>query len=58
MAYRVRDITGKLDGEYALKRVQNGKRYDRFAREIEAINRLNHEVTRKAAATINVRFQG
>ncbi|MBL8552194.1 MAG: serine/threonine protein kinase [Hyphomonadaceae bacterium] len=40
--YRVRDVTGALEGEYALKRVLNPERHARFAAEIQAIKQLSH----------------
>lgn len=40
--YRVRDKTGGRNGEYALKRVINAERHERFAAEIEAIKTLSH----------------
>ncbi|MHB8816442.1 MAG: hypothetical protein ACYDAE_24695, partial [Steroidobacteraceae bacterium] len=40
--FRVVDISGALPGEYALKRVLNPKRNDRFRSEVEAITRLRH----------------
>jgi serine/threonine protein kinase len=39
---RVRDCTGVLLGEFALKRISNPKRAGRFASEVEAIKRLDH----------------
>ena len=39
---RVRDRTGVLLGEFALKRISNPKRAGRFASEVEAIKRLDH----------------
>jgi serine/threonine protein kinase len=40
--FRVVDDSGALQGEYALKRVRNPGRHDRFKAEIEAIRRLQH----------------
>ena len=40
--FRVTDDSGALQGEYALKRVLNPARHDRFKVEIEAIGRLQH----------------
>jgi serine/threonine protein kinase len=44
--FRVRDISGRLEGAYALKRVPNIKRRDRFKREVEAIKRLTDPLTK------------
>ncbi len=38
--YRVIDTTGKRDGTYALKRLKNPSRRDRFAREVREMQRL------------------
>lgn len=40
--YRVVDATGELEGEFALKRVLNPKRRDRFIKEVMAIKTLSH----------------
>lgn len=40
--FRVIDIRGEYPGEYALKRVLNPERHDRFEREIEAIKTIQH----------------
>jgi serine/threonine protein kinase len=40
--FRASDTRGELGGEFALKRVKNPKRHDRFRNEIEAIQRLSH----------------
>ena len=40
--FRAVDVTGQLPGEFALKRVLNPKRQERFRNEIEAIKRLSH----------------
>jgi serine/threonine protein kinase len=40
--FPVTDESGALDGEYALKRVLNPVRHERFRAEIEAIRRLSH----------------
>ncbi len=40
--FAVIDMHGEYYGEYALKRVLNPKRHDRFRNEVEAIKRLNH----------------
>lgn len=40
--FRAIDMTGGLAGEFALKRVNNPKRHDRFRNEVEAIKRLSH----------------
>jgi serine/threonine protein kinase len=40
--FRATDITKQVDGEFALKRVFNAKRQQRFRREIDAIKRLDH----------------
>ena len=40
--FRVVDIKGEFVGEFALKRVENPKRHDRFRNEVEAIRRLSH----------------
>jgi serine/threonine protein kinase len=39
---RVRDRSGVLLGEFALKRISNPKRAGRFASEVEAIKRRTH----------------
>jgi len=39
---RVVDVTGKQPGEYALKRLRDVNRIDRFRNEVEALKRLNH----------------
>ncbi len=46
--FRVRDITGQLDGEFALKRVLDISRRDRFRRQVEAIKRLTDPETHQA----------
>jgi serine/threonine protein kinase len=40
--FRAIDETGQLKGEFALKRVLNPERHERFRREIDAINQLSH----------------
>jgi serine/threonine protein kinase len=40
--FRVIDIRGEYAGEYALKRVLNPSRHERFRREIEAIRTIQH----------------
>jgi hypothetical protein len=40
--FRAIDATGQLEGQFALKRVGNPKRHERFRREIDAIKRLSH----------------
>ncbi|MCJ2126790.1 protein kinase domain-containing protein [Methylobacterium sp. J-077] len=40
--YRVVDTTGALSGEYALKRLRDLRRLDRFRNEVEALKRLQH----------------
>jgi serine/threonine protein kinase len=40
--FRAVDTTGQLPGEFALKRVRNPERHDRFRNEIEATKRLSH----------------
>lgn len=45
---RVKDSTGELDGEFALKRISDINRRDRFRREVEAIKRLTDPATRLA----------
>lgn len=49
---RVKDLTGAYPGEYALKRVPNAKRRERFRREIEAIKRLTNPETQQAHPNI------
>jgi serine/threonine protein kinase len=39
---RVKDSTGALPGEFALKRITNPKRIDRFRNEVDAIKMLVH----------------
>ena len=46
--FRVKDSTGELDGEFALKRIPDINRRDRFRREVEAIKRLTDPATRQA----------
>jgi serine/threonine protein kinase len=43
--YRVRDLSGEFDGEFALKRVPDINRRERFRREVEAIRRLTDPET-------------
>lgn len=50
--FRVRDVTGELEGEYALKRVLNRARRERFRREVEAIKRLTDPTNRAAHPNI------
>jgi serine/threonine protein kinase len=40
--YRVTDTRSEFEGEYALKRVKNPERRERFRNEVEAIKRLTH----------------
>lgn len=40
--YEVRDLTGELQERLVLKKLKNRNRLDRFRREIEAHQRLNH----------------
>ncbi|MBN8974501.1 MAG: serine/threonine protein kinase [Rhizobiales bacterium] len=40
--YRVKDRTGGQPGLFALKRLRNGKRIDRFRNEVEAVAALKH----------------
>jgi hypothetical protein len=40
--FRAVDTSGALAGEFALKRVRNPKRHERFRNEIEATKRLSH----------------
>jgi serine/threonine protein kinase len=40
--FRVIDTTGAHTGEFALKRIKNLARTERFKREVEAIQRINH----------------
>ena len=40
--YRVKDTSAQYQGEFALKRVLNPHRHDRFRREIDAVKRLDH----------------
>lgn len=46
--YRVTDMTKQLDGEFALKRVPDINRTERFRREVEAIKRLTDPATHQA----------
>jgi serine/threonine protein kinase len=46
--FRVSDESAKLAGEWALKRLQNPKRHDRFVREIASIKRLTDPTTQAA----------
>jgi serine/threonine protein kinase len=39
---RVVDVSGKLAGDYALKKLRDVTRLDRFRNELEALKRLNH----------------
>jgi serine/threonine protein kinase len=40
--FRVTDLQGEFSGEYALKRVLNPERHERFRNEIGAIKRISH----------------
>lgn len=40
--YAVVDVTSDSKNEYALKRIRNPHRHERFRREIDAIGRINH----------------
>jgi len=40
--FRVTDTSDEYQGEFALKRVMNPERHDRFRREIDAVKRLKH----------------
>ena len=40
--FRAIDTTNQLEGEFALKRVLNPERHDRFRNEIDATKRLSH----------------
>jgi serine/threonine protein kinase len=40
--YRVVDRTGELKGDFALKRLRNRERVDRFRTEVAAIHRIKH----------------
>lgn len=40
--FRVKDTSAQCQGEFALKRVLNPHRHDRFWREIDAVKRLDH----------------
>jgi len=40
--FRVIDVRGDHEGDFALKRVLNPSRHDRFRNEIDAIKRLDH----------------
>src|SRR5258708_27547445 len=40
--FRVTDITMQYEGEFALKRIPDTSRRDRFRREVEAIKQLTH----------------
>ncbi|MGQ0581326.1 MAG: serine/threonine protein kinase [Reyranella sp.] len=42
VVFAVTDVTNEFAGEYALKRVLNPMRHERFRREIEAVKVLNH----------------
>jgi serine/threonine protein kinase len=50
--FRVKDRSGEHQGEYALKRVPNVNRRQRFRREIDAIKRLTDPETRRAHPNI------
>jgi serine/threonine protein kinase len=50
--FRVKDITGEHQSEFALKRVPNATRHDRFRREIDAIKRLTDPATQRAHPNI------
>lgn len=41
--HRVKDITGELEGEFALKLVFKRKRRDRFLTEVSAVKNLSHD---------------
>lgn len=40
--FEVKDLSGEMTGTFALKRVKNLKRHERFAAEISAIKKLSH----------------
>jgi serine/threonine protein kinase len=46
--FRVRDISKQLEGEFALKRIPDISRRERFRREVEAIKRLTDPETHQA----------
>jgi serine/threonine protein kinase len=50
--FRVKDISNKHEGEFALKRVPDITRRERFRREIDAIKRLTDPVTKEAHPNI------
>ena len=50
--FRVTDLTGLNQGEFALKRVTDTSRRERFRREVEAIKRLTDPETRQAHPNI------
>jgi serine/threonine protein kinase len=50
--FRVKDLLGAYQGEYALKRVPDINRRERFRREIEAIKRLTNPETHQAHPNI------
>jgi serine/threonine protein kinase len=50
--FRVRDVSQELKGEFALKRVPDIERRDRFKREVEAIKRLTDPSTQAAHPNI------
>jgi serine/threonine protein kinase len=50
--FRVRDASGELKGEFALKRVPDINRRERFRREVEAIKRLTDPSTHAAHPNI------
>lgn len=53
--YRAIDTTGEHQGEFALKRVLNPERHDRFRNEVEAIKRLTdtHQTARQRQQLAN-----
>jgi len=60
--YLVTDITGEHQGEYALKALSKNKpkqAYERFHRELEAINQLDHKYIIKTvdASSLSEKFQ-
>lgn len=50
--FRVRDVSGQLAGEFALKRVPDINRRERFRREVDAIKRLTDPRTHPAHPNI------
>ncbi|GJE49967.1 Serine/threonine-protein kinase PknD [Methylobacterium tardum] len=56
--YRVTDTTGEFAGEYALKRLRDLRRLDRFRNEVEALKRLDHDHIIKLIHSSDLQSEG